>query len=68
MSRALAYAILIVWSLVCLFPLAWVLSTAFKGAAEINSGPFYLPFLDFQPKRAISIPSSSRSLRPGWHS
>lgn len=50
MSRALAYTILFVWSLVCLFPLAWVLSTAFKGAAEINGGPFYLPFLDFQPR------------------
>ncbi len=43
------YALLLVWSLVVLVPLYWVLITSFKGAAEVANGPFYVPFLDFQP-------------------
>ena len=43
------YAILIVWTLVVLFPLYWVLVTSFKAELEVDSGPFYLPFVDFKP-------------------
>ncbi len=43
------YIILGVWSLVVLFPLYWLFITAFKTPIEVNSGPVYIPFLDFQP-------------------
>ncbi len=43
------YTALIVWTLVVLFPLYWVLVTSFKAELEVDSGPFYFPFLDFKP-------------------
>lgn len=45
----LIYAILIFWSLVCLFPLYWIAITSLKGSADIMRGPYYLPFVDFMP-------------------
>jgi multiple sugar transport system permease protein len=45
----LTYAVLVFWSLVCLFPLYWVVVTSLKGGSEIMRGPFYLPFVDFTP-------------------
>ena len=45
----LTYAVLVFWSLVCLFPLYWVAVTSLKGDLEIMRGPFYLPFVDFTP-------------------
>ena len=35
------------WS--CLVPLYWVLITSFKLPGEVDNGPFYIPFVDFQP-------------------
>jgi multiple sugar transport system permease protein len=32
-----------------LFPIYWVIITSFKDAAAVNQGPFYVPFVDFQP-------------------
>jgi multiple sugar transport system permease protein len=46
------YALLIFWTLVVLFPLYWVLVTSFKAEIEVNSGPYYLPFVDFEPNLA----------------
>jgi multiple sugar transport system permease protein len=43
------YAILGVWSVVCIFPLYWVAITSLKQPQEIINGPVYLPFLDFKP-------------------
>ncbi len=43
------YGLLLVWSLVVLFPLYWVLITSVKSAVDVNSGPVYLPWIDFQP-------------------
>ena len=48
-ARVLTYALLILWSLVVLVPLYWVLITSFKGPAEVDNGPFYIPFVDFTP-------------------
>jgi multiple sugar transport system permease protein len=47
--RVLTYALLAFWSLVVLIPLYWVFITSFKGAGEVDNGPFYIPFVDFQP-------------------
>jgi multiple sugar transport system permease protein len=47
--KILTYALLVFWSLVCLFPLYWVAVTSLKGDPEIMRGPYYLPFVDFTP-------------------
>lgn len=43
------YGILTVCTLVVLFPLYWVLVTSLKIEVEVDSGPYYIPFLDFRP-------------------
>jgi multiple sugar transport system permease protein len=48
-AKALTYALLFLWSLVVLVPLYWVLITSFKNEGAVANGPFYLPFIDFQP-------------------
>jgi multiple sugar transport system permease protein len=49
LGSILTYAVLVFWSLVCLFPLYWIAVTSLKGDLEIMQGPFYLPFVDFTP-------------------
>lgn len=49
-AKFVTYALLFIWSLVVLIPLYWVLITAFKNQGDVANGPFYLPFIDFQPK------------------
>ena len=43
------YMALGLWTLIVLFPLYWVLVTSFKIEVEVDSGPNYIPFLDFKP-------------------
>ena len=58
-ANIVAYSLLAFWSAFVLFPLYWVLITAFKDAQIVNEGPYYIPFVDFQPTldgwRAIAI-------------
>ena len=49
LAKILIYAVLVFWSLVCLFPLYWVAITSLKGGPEVVYGPYYLPFVDFTP-------------------
>jgi multiple sugar transport system permease protein len=49
MASLVAYALLIFWSAFVIFPIYWVVITAFKDAAAVNQGPYYIPFVDFQP-------------------
>jgi multiple sugar transport system permease protein len=51
-AKVLTYGLLVLWTLVVLLPLYWVLITSFKGPGEVDNGPFYLPFVDFQPSLA----------------
>jgi multiple sugar transport system permease protein len=51
-SKLVAYGLLAFWSLFVIFPIYWVVITAFKDAAAVNQGPFYIPFVDFQPTLA----------------
>src|SRR4029077_3560261 len=44
-----AHFLLAVWSVFVLFPLYWVIITSFKDSDSVNLGPFYIPFVDFQP-------------------
>ena len=48
-SVIISYSLLIFWAVVVLFPLYWLVITAFKLPVDVNSGPVYLPFVDFQP-------------------
>lgn len=48
-AKFVAYAILAFWSAFVIFPIYWVVITAFKDAGAVNQGPFYIPFVDFQP-------------------
>lgn len=48
-ASVVAHALLLVWSLFVLFPIYWVIITSFKDAAAVNQGPFYIPFVDFEP-------------------
>ena len=49
MAKIFAYTLLGVWSFFVLFPIYWVVITSFKDMAAVNQGPFYIPFVDFQP-------------------
>jgi multiple sugar transport system permease protein len=48
-GMALSYLLLGIWTFVALFPLYWLLVTSFKLPIDVNTGPFYIPFVDFQP-------------------
>jgi multiple sugar transport system permease protein len=48
-ANLLAHGLLVAWSVIVLFPIYWVIITSFKDAAAVNQGPFYVPFLDFEP-------------------
>ncbi len=47
--KTATYAALAVWTFVVMFPLYWVLVTSFKAEIDVDSGPFYIPFVDFRP-------------------
>ena len=41
--------LLVIWAVVVLFPLYWLVVTSFKVPIQVDSGPVYVPFIDFQP-------------------
>lgn len=49
LEMVLIYTVLIFWTIVVLFPLYWVFITSFKLPIDVNTGPFYIPFVDFKP-------------------
>ena len=44
-----SYVLLFAWAFVVLFPLYWLAVTSLKTPIEVNAGPFYVPWRDFQP-------------------
>ncbi len=44
-----SYLALGFWAIVVLFPLYWLGVTSLKLPIDVNSGPFYLPSVDFKP-------------------
>jgi len=48
-EMGLSYLVLGIWAVVALFPLYWLLVTSFKLPIDVNMGPFYIPFVDYQP-------------------
>jgi multiple sugar transport system permease protein len=66
--KVLSYLVLGFWAFVVLFPLYWLFITSFKLPLDVNQGPFYLPFVDFQPSlhawRYIFVDLRNDTLRP----
>lgn len=48
-TKVIVYGILFFWTAFVLFPIYWVFITSFKTASDVNAGPVFLPFVDFQP-------------------
>ncbi|HVV41376.1 MAG TPA: carbohydrate ABC transporter permease [Nitrobacter sp.] len=48
-NSSLRYVVVLLWAVFALFPLYWILITAFKLPKDIFRGPFYLPGVDFFP-------------------
>ena len=46
--RAVLYGVLIIWAVVCLFPIFWTLTTSFKVARNVMQGDI-LPWFQFTP-------------------
>jgi multiple sugar transport system permease protein len=44
-----SYLALGFWALVVLFPIYWLVVTSLKTPLQVDSGPVYIPFVDFQP-------------------
>jgi multiple sugar transport system permease protein len=63
-----AYVILGFWSVVVLFPLYWLAITSLKLPIQVNAGPKYIPFVDFEPSlhawRYIFVDLRNDTLRP----
>ena len=62
------YGALAVWAFFVLFPLYWVIITSFKLPIDVASGPFYAPFIDYQPSlhawRYLIVEQGHDTLRP----
>jgi len=48
-GRLAVYGALILWAIICLFPIYWTITTSFKMAPDVMKGNL-LPFWDYQPK------------------
>ena len=44
-----SYILLGIWTFVVLLPLYWLVVTSLKLPVDVNTGPFYWPFIDFTP-------------------
>ena len=48
-GRTAIYSILIIWTIICLFPIYWTITTSFKLAPNVMQGHM-VPFWDYTPK------------------
>ena len=48
-AKLVAYGLLTFWSAFVIFPIYWVVITAFKDSIAVNLRPHYIPFMDFEP-------------------
>ena len=47
-NRFLVYGILILWAVICLFPIYWTITTSFKMAPNVMKGNM-IPYVDYSP-------------------
>jgi len=63
-----AFVVLLAWAFVVLFPIYWLFVTSFKTPYQVDKGPFFIPFVDFQPTldawRYILVELGNDTLRP----
>src|SRR4029077_637053 len=63
-----AFGLLCPWALVVLLPIYWLFVTSFKTPYQVDNGPFYIPFVDFQPTldawHYILVELGNDTLRP----
>jgi multiple sugar transport system permease protein len=68
LAQAVSYVLLLIWAVVVLFPLYWLVVTSFKVPIQVDSGPVYVPFIDFQPTldnwRYILVDLGNDTIRP----
>jgi multiple sugar transport system permease protein len=66
--KVVAYALLIGWTIVVLFPIYWLAITSLKQPIQVDNGPVYVPFLDFKPTldawKYILVDLQNDTLRP----
>ena len=48
-GKMLTYLGLGFWAFLILFPLYWLIVTSLKIPSQVAEGPFYIPFVDFEP-------------------
>jgi len=67
-TMAVSYVLLGLWTFFVLFPIYWLFVTAFKLPVDVNTGPKYLMYVDFQPSthawRELLIESGNLVTRP----
>ena len=67
-AKFAAFMALVAWAVVVLFPIYWLFVTSFKTPYQVDKGPFFIPFVDFQPTldawRYILIELGNDTLRP----
>lgn len=49
LAQFFIYIVLIFWAIVVLFPIYWVFTTSIKLPIAVNSGPNFIPWVDFEP-------------------
>ncbi|OIO92909.1 MAG: hypothetical protein AUK03_09105 [Anaerolineae bacterium CG2_30_64_16] len=64
----LTYTLLIVWTVICLFPIYWLVITSIKQPIAVFQGPKYFPWVDFKPtldawKFLLTGPTSRQVIR-----
>jgi multiple sugar transport system permease protein len=68
LAKVLCYLLLLGWAFIVLFPLWWLLVTSLKLPIQVDRGPFYIPFVDFQPTlnawRDILVVAGGETMRP----
>jgi multiple sugar transport system permease protein len=67
-SKLVTYGLMLAWSFIALFPLYWLAITSFKTPIQVDKGPFFIPFVDFQPTLSaweeIVVKQANDTLRP----
>jgi multiple sugar transport system permease protein len=48
-GRLVIYGVLLAWAFICLFPIYWTVTTAFKAAPDVMQGRL-VPWVDYDPK------------------
>jgi multiple sugar transport system permease protein len=71
LTMLVSYVLLGLWAFVVLFPLYWLVVTSFKLPLDVNSGPFYFPYIDFKPTlenwHYIFFDLRNDTFRPYWN-